>query len=158
MTAPVQLDQRDVGALIGMLAVLEASAQAGDLPLDQGLQLRRRLMDVGLVTPDQPYAEFPHALGGLSQRLRALEDPATSIEPVDLVENVVAFPDGAAAQAFVDRLRGEGRDVDSPVPEETLRRWTVVLRPRTPSGDPFATVGPDVAVAIALGGWHLGAC
>jgi hypothetical protein len=158
MTTPTQLDQRDIGALIGLLAVLGAGALTGDLPLDQGLRLRRRLVGVGLLSPDKPYADFADALAALTQRLRLLERPSEAAgEPRQVVENMVAFGEPQAAQAFVDQLRTQGRDVDGPVHESSYRRWTVVVRSPRLDDDSFAVVGPDAAAARALGGWHLGA-
>jgi hypothetical protein len=157
MTTAAPLAQRDIGALIGLLAVLEGAVLVGDLPLDQGLRLRRRLVDVGLLAPDQPYSEFAGALGALNQRLRTLELPGTSSGQGEVVENVVAFGDARAAGAFVAQLRSRGRDVDDPVHEESLRRWTVVIRLSARDDDPFSQVGPDAAAARELGGWHLGA-
>jgi hypothetical protein len=157
MTTPTQLDQRDVGGLIGLLAVLHGAVLTGGLPLDQGLRLRRRLVDVGLLSTDQPYADLADALGALNERLRALEEPdGPNGHRRQVVETMVAFPDAAAAQAFVGQLRGQRRDVDGPVHEEGYRRWTVVVRSPRLDDDPFAVVGPDAAAARALGGWHLG--
>jgi hypothetical protein len=157
MTTAAPLAQRDIGALIGLLAVLEGSVLVGDLPLDQGLRLRRRLVDVGLLSADQPYSDLAGALGALNQRLRRLELPGSTSGRDEVVENVIAFGDAPAALAFVDRLRSQGRDVDDPVPEDSLRRWTVVTRLHVRDGDPFTRVGPDAAAARELGGWHLGA-
>jgi hypothetical protein len=157
MTVPGQLDQRDIGALIGLLAVLEGAVMVGDLPLDQGLRLRRRLVEVGLLSVDQPYSDFAAALGALNQRVRVLEDPASTTRPAELVESVLAFPEAAGAEAFAEQLRGAGRVVVGPVHEPSLRRWTVVVRTPWPAGTPFPHAGPEAAAASSLGGWHLGA-
>jgi hypothetical protein len=90
--------------------------------------------------------------------VRTLEDPGSTTDSLQLQGNLLAFPGPQPAQAYADRLRIQGRDVGDPVHESSLRRWTVVVRSPLPDGERFAIVGPDVAAAMALGGWHLGAC
>ena len=153
MTVPPPPAPRDLDVLIGVLAELEGAVRAGDLPLEQGLRLRRRFVDAGLLTPHDSYVGLAAALAALNQRLRAYEQPTTAPRH-ELVENAVAFPDAGTARAFVDRLRGDGRDVDDAVHEEGLRRWTVVVRLPTWDDELLAS---DAGAGITLGGWHLGA-
>jgi len=149
------LDQPSVSALIGLLAVLEGSVRGGDLPLDQGLRLRRRLVDAGLLGPGEPWSAFADALAELNQRVRSLDGPHSGGHPGGPVESAHAFPDESAARSFVADLRALDREVDPPVPEPAYRRWTVVVRSPRDSRPPV--VGVDAAAAAAHGGWHLGA-
>jgi hypothetical protein len=155
MTTATGLDQPSVGALIGLLAVLEGSVRSGDLPLDQGLRLRRRLIDVGVLAEGEPYTAFADALLALNHRVRSLEAPGSGGHPSGPVESVHAFADEAAADSFAAEMQARGRDVDLPVPEPGYRRWTVAVQSDREARPPV--VGLDAIAAIERGGWHLGA-
>ncbi|HEV7869865.1 MAG TPA: hypothetical protein VGO95_01260 [Modestobacter sp.] len=47
--------------------------------------------------------------------MRTLEGPGSTTDPPQLQEDVLALPGPQPAQACVDQLRIQGRDVDDPV-------------------------------------------
>jgi len=64
------MDDRDLEALIGILAVLEGELQSGAVTPYLAGRLRDRLERAGLVAADGPEPEVRRALGDLNQRLR----------------------------------------------------------------------------------------
>ena len=71
------MDDRDLTALIGILAVLEGELMSGEVSPHLAGRIRERLARVALVAPDGTDLEVRQALGGLNRRLRrALGEPA----------------------------------------------------------------------------------
>ena len=64
------MDDRDLEALIGILAVFEGELQSGAMTPYLAGRLRDRLERTGLVAADGPEPEVRRALGDLNQRLR----------------------------------------------------------------------------------------
>jgi hypothetical protein len=64
------MDDGDLEALIGILAVLEGELQSGAVTPYLAGRLRDRLERAGLVTAGGPEPEVRRALGDLNQRLR----------------------------------------------------------------------------------------
>jgi hypothetical protein len=64
------MDERDLAALIGILAVLEGELVGGEVSPHLGGRIRERLERVGLVAPDGSEGDVRRALGELNQRLR----------------------------------------------------------------------------------------
>jgi len=71
-----RMDERDLAALIGILAVLEGGLMAGDVSPWLAARIRERLEREALVAHDGTEMDVRRALGDLNQRLRrALGEP-----------------------------------------------------------------------------------
>lgn len=153
------LSPQELATTLTTLVVIAGQAQAGRLPLDLSLQLRQRLVGLGVLPPSAPLQAAWEVVGEVIQHLHQLNTlDAPSPAPVVPVENLLAFPDEQSAQDFTEVVRAAGKDVDAPVHEEWLRRWTVVIRSPRPTGRGAPSdVGLEARVAIERGGWHLGA-
>jgi hypothetical protein len=67
---PVTLTDRDVAALIGLLAVVEGEVLSGEASSHLVARLSTRLARDGLLPADTAEQGLPSALGNLNQRLR----------------------------------------------------------------------------------------
>lgn len=156
--ADAPLSQDELTTALVALIVLRGEALAENLPLEAQLYLRRRLVDVGAVPLGASLEEVWQVLDDLIQRLHRLDrsEPHPGAPGLP-VENVVAFADEATARRYAADMRELGKDVDDPVHEARLKRWTVVIRAEPAGSHGPPTIGPEAHAAILLGGWHLGA-
>jgi hypothetical protein len=67
---PVTLADRDVAALIGLLASLEGGVLAGEASVRLVGRLTTRLARYGLIPPEADKQRLPGALGDMNHRLR----------------------------------------------------------------------------------------
>ena len=67
---PVTLADRDVSALIGLLAVVEGAVLSGEASSNLNHHLRRHLAKDGLLPADADEQALLTALGDMNQRLR----------------------------------------------------------------------------------------
>ena len=65
------MDERDLAALIGILAVLEGELVGGEVSPHLAGRIRERLERVALVAPGGTACEVRQALDDLNQRLRS---------------------------------------------------------------------------------------
>ena len=65
------MDDRDLTALIGILAVLEGELAGGEVSPHLAARIRERLERVALVAPGGTAGEVRQALDDLNQRLRS---------------------------------------------------------------------------------------
>jgi hypothetical protein len=64
------VDDRDLTALIGILALLEGELESGEVTPHLAARIRERLARAALVAPAGSEREVRRALGDLNQRLR----------------------------------------------------------------------------------------
>jgi hypothetical protein len=68
--APQPVAARDLGALVGLLAVLEGELAAGELPDHHVSRVRNRFVRSGLIDSESGPREVGQALSDLNHRLR----------------------------------------------------------------------------------------
>jgi hypothetical protein len=85
--APNSVERRDVSVLVGMLAELETTIMAGEMPEHLTRQLARRFVKVGLLNDAVGSRDLRQAINDLNHRLRYVNgEYHEPIEPIPVPE------------------------------------------------------------------------